>query len=533
MSIEPLKKKLKDINQFWDPQQYRKLLDFYVSVMPRIFDCERCGIFIVDPDSHEITSAAGTNIREGELTVSLHDSIAGQVIMTARPLLDNDMSTRPGGHQSISEKTGYFVRNMLCVPLFSVSTQQVIGAVQLTNRIAEKSPGQLAEHQTDVAAKRDIKQKGFSDQDCQLLEQAAHFIAVALETLELSKDLLSINNQLESEIEQLKTPSHGLIAESQSMRDLIQQASAVGALPLGVMVTGENGTGKEQIARLIHQYSPRADQPFVAINCAAIPENLVESELFGYEKGAFTGAGQARPGKFEQASGGTLFLDEIGELPVQVQPKLLRAIQEQEGQRLGSNKTTHYDLRIVCATNRDLTQAIKEGEFREDLYYRLFSIHLHLPPLRERPEDILALSHHFLREIGQAFNKHHTGFSQTLLNCLETSPWPGNVRQLRREMERLVALTPEGEPLSCDYASPELQQQNNADATGELSSVSPSGINTQATLAEQVQHLEKNLIRQVMSETGGNKLQAAQRLGLSRPGLYKKLKRYGLENCSD
>ena len=447
-----------------------------------------------------MTSAAGTNIKEGELTVSLHDSIAGKVIMSGRPLLDNDMRTRPEGHQSVSQKTGYFVENMLCAPLFSVSSRQVIGAVQLTNK--------------DSA--------GFNTGDGELLEQAAHYIAVALETLQLGKDLLSINNHLESQIEQLRAPSHGLIADSQSMRDIIAQAASVGPLPLGVMITGENGTGKEQIARLIHQFSNRADQPFVAINCAAIPENLVESELFGYEKGAFTGAGHAHAGKFEQASGGTLFLDEIGELPVQMQPKLLRAIQEQEGQRLGSTRTTRYDLRIVSATNRDLNAAIKTGCFREDLYYRLFSIHLHLPPLRERPEDILALSQAFLKEISQQFGKTPAGFSGALINRLERYSWLGNVRQLRREVERLVALTPDGLALSCEYCSPELQdiaEERLQEKTDE----------TCGSLPEKVRALEISLIETTLKQTKGNKQLAAKKLGLSRPGLYKKLQRYGIE----
>lgn len=504
LTADQLKQRLQELNSFWDPQQYRNLLDFYVLVLPRIFCCERCGIFIVDPDSHEIISAAGTNIQEGELKVSLNDSLAGKVVLTERPLLDNELRNPSGGQRYAKQKTGYQVNNILSVPLFGVSSQQVIGTVQLTN----KEPD------------------GFTLEDSQLLQQAAHFIAVALETLQLGKELISINNELESQIEQLRTtlPNH-LIAESAGMRDVISQVTSIGPLPLGVMITGENGTGKEQIAKLIHQHSPRVKEPFVAINCAAIPDNLVESELFGYEKGAFTGASQAHAGKFEQASGGTLFLDEIGELPIQVQPKLLRAIQEQEGQRLGSTKTSKYDLRIVCATNRDLNQAIEEGTFREDLYYRLFSIHLHLPPLRERPEDIVAMSQSFLRDISQQFGKQTKGFSRDLVRLFESYSWPGNVRQLRREMERLVALTPDGEMLSCHHCSPELQKESSTCNNGNADNSQISG-----TLPEQVEQLEIRLINQVLAEVKGNKQQAAKKLGLSRPGLYKKLKRYDLDN---
>ena len=242
LTADQLKQRLLELNDFWDPQQYRNLLDFYVLVLPKIFACERCGIFIVDPDSHAITSAAGTNIQEGELTVPLNDSLAGKVVLTERPLLDNELRNPSGGQRYASQKTGYQVHNILSVPLFSVSTQQVIGTVQLTN----KDPD------------------GFTLEDSQLLQQAAHFISVALETLQLGKDLISINNQLESQIEQLRTTlPHNLIAESAAMRDVISQVSAIGPLPLGVMITGENGTGKEQIAKLIHQNSPRAKQPFV------------------------------------------------------------------------------------------------------------------------------------------------------------------------------------------------------------------------------------------------------------------------------
>ncbi len=503
LTADQLKQRLQELNSFWDPQQYRNLLDFYVLVLPRIFSCERCGIFIVDPDSHEIISAAGTNIQEGELKVSLNDSLAGKVVLTERPLLDNELRNPSGGQRYAKQKTGYQVNNILSVPLFGGSSQQVIGTVQLTN----KEPD------------------GFTLEDSQLLQQAAHFIAVALETLQLGKELISINNELESQIEQLRTTlPNNLIAESAGMRDVISQVTSIGPLPLGVMITGENGTGKEQIAKLIHQHSPRVKEPFVAINCAAIPDNLVESELFGYEKGAFTGASQAHAGKFEQASGGTLFLDEIGELPIQVQPKLLRAIQEQEGQRLGSTKTSKYDLRIVCATNRDLNQAIEEGTFREDLYYRLFSIHLHLPPLRERPEDIVAMSQSFLRDISQQFGKQTKGFSRDLVRLFESYSWPGNVRQLRREMERLVALTPDGEMLSCHHCSPELQKESSDCDSSDADNSQISG-----TLPEQVEQLEIRLIKQVLVEVKGNKQQAAKQLGLSRPGLYKKLQRYGLD----
>jgi len=245
--------------------------------------------------------------------------------------------------------------------------------------------------------------------------------------------------------------------------------------PVNTLIQGENGTGKELIARMIHEESDRRNKPFIAVNCASIPENLMESEFFGYERGAFTGAHGSRKGYFEEADGGTLFLDEIGDMPVSIQPKLLRAVQECEGYKLGSKQMIQYDFRIISATNKNLKAEVETRRFREDLFFRLFSVEIHIAPLRERKEDILPMALSFLDDICRRFKKKVAGFSTDLLNLLEQYHWPGNVRQLRKEIERLVALTPEGEQITREKCSTELlslqqcvQQEIPSMASGKL-----------------------------------------------------------------
>jgi transcriptional regulator with PAS, ATPase and Fis domain len=292
--------------------------------------------------------------------------------------------------------------------------------------------------------------------------------------------------------------------------------------PVNVHIRGESGTGKEVVARLIHLGSDRADKPFVAVSCASIPENLMESEFFGYEKGAFTGATASRGGYFEEADGGTLFLDEIGDMPPAIQPKFLRIIQEGEGSRLGSAKPVRYDLRIISASNKDLRQEVAAGRFREDLFYRIFSVEIPLPPLRERREDIVPLTLSFINKVSKRFNKKLAGPSPELLALFEDYPWPGNIRQLLHEVEHLVALAPEGKKISQKYCSEELRKGRNASALALVES-------TQSlSLAERIAELEITSIKEALRRTRGNKVQASKLLGITRQGLDKKIKRHNI-----
>ena len=311
-----------------------------------------------------------------------------------------------------------------------------------------------------------------------------------------------------------------LIAESRAMQQVLGTVRAVSRSPVNVLIHGESGTGKEVIARMIHHGSDRKDKPFVAVNCASVPENLMESEFFGYEKGAFTGAVASRGGRFEEADGGTLFLDEIGDMPLVMQPKFLRVIQEGEGSRLGSNKLVRYDLRIISASNKDLRHEVEKGRFREDLFYRIFSVELYIPPLRERREDIVPLTLFFMNRVSRRFKKKVKGFSSELLNFFEEYPWPGNVRQLLHEVEHMVALTPEEERISLKHCSPELKKWRNVAPLALMQSQSF------LSLPQRVEEIEIACIRDALQKTNGNKLQASKLLGITRQGLDKKLKRY-------
>jgi transcriptional regulator with PAS, ATPase and Fis domain len=259
----------------------------------------------------------------------------------------------------------------------------------------------------------------------------------------------------------------------------------------------------------------------ISVNCAAIPETLVESEFFGHERGAFTGAVKSRGGYFEAANRTTLFLDEVGDLPLSMQAKFLRVLQERQGQRIGSNQIRTYDFRLISATNKDLKAMVQAGTFREDLYYRLFSIEISLPPLRERPEDIEVLSGMFLQEICSEFGKRIPGLSPAVQRTFRGCPWPGNVRQLRREIERLVALTPNGESAGLHHCSDGIAPKS-ADTRA-------LDTGTDGTLPEAIARLERAMITAALSEAAGNKSQAARRLGIPRLALYKKLKLYEME----
>jgi len=293
-----------------------------------------------------------------------------------------------------------------------------------------------------------------------------------------------------------------------------------------ILITGETGTGKELIAQAIHRNSPRMDQPFIKINCAAIAETLLESELFGYEKGAFTGAVHRKPGRFELAHQGTLFLDEVGDLPKDMQVKLLRVIQDQEFERVGGLRTIRVDVRLIAATNRNLSQAVKDGKFREDLFYRLNVVPIHLPPLRERKGDIEALVEHFIGKFNAKLGRNVRAVSPSVRDIFVSRyDWPGNIRELENLLERLVlfakgdVITEEDLPQEVRFAERRFHEQPSAlEGPGSFKEV----------LRKRTEEIEKDMIVRVLEECGGNVSRAAQQLGLSRKGLQLKMIRYSL-----
>ena len=357
-------------------------------------------------------------------------------------------------------------------------------------------------------------------------------VLVLLQNAISAQDLARENHALRKQVQKTRQ----LIGQSAGLRQIQSLVKRVAPTTGSVLITGENGTGKELVAHSIHAISPRFNKPFVEVNCAAIPEELIESELFGHEKGAFTGATQLRRGKFDLANGGTLFLDEIGDMSLKTQAKILRILQEQKFERVGGSQTISVDVRIVAATNKDLKTEIARGAFREDLFYRLNVIPFVVPPLRERREDIPLLAEHFMREFSVAHAKRERSFTPEALRVLDGYPWPGNVRELRNLIERVVILTPENEEGQPIQAADLLQHLRHD--TGTLGPVEPSAragaLESASTAAarnlrDARQEFEKEFILRTLKEQDWNVSRTASILGIERSHLHRKIKSYGIE----
>jgi len=324
-----------------------------------------------------------------------------------------------------------------------------------------------------------------------------------------------------------------IVGSSAQMQEIFKVIGKIAASPSTVLIWGESGTGKELVAFEIHRNSSRADKPFIKINCAAIPSTLIESELFGYEKGAFTGAVGSKPGRFELAHDGTLFLDEVAEMPLEMQVKLLRVLQEQEFERVGGVSTIKVDVRIVAATNKDLEAEARAGRFREDLFYRLNVVPIHIPPLRERKQDIELLVRYFLRQFNSKLKKEITAISPQALEALIAYHWPGNIRQLENALERMVLMS-DGAVITAHELPEEiaaLLPPSGAADSGDDSDQSPTTFKEK--VKKQTQTLERGLIEKALEETSGNVTRAASILGLSRKGLQLKIKELGLKRPLD
>jgi len=337
-------------------------------------------------------------------------------------------------------------------------------------------------------------------------------IARALKQQNLETENVSLRQQLDS-----RFGMENIIGESPAMKEIFEVVQQVAPTRASVLVLGESGTGKELIARALHQLSPRAKQPFVTVHCAALAPTLLESELFGHEKGAFTGAHERRIGRFEQAQGGTLFLDEIGEIDATIQVKLLRFLGERTFERVGSNKTLTADVRLVAATNKNLDELVKAGKFREDLFFRLRVVELTLPPLRERTGDIPLLAQNFLREFAGENGKAVNEFTADALECLMNYSWPGNVRELRTAIEHAVVLS-RGERISQRDLPPSVR---NGGAPVETRFLQGNDLTVKAA--------EKQLIERALKETDGNRTLAAKKIGMSRRTFHRRLHAHHLE----
>ncbi len=464
-----------------------ELLEMIAGKASELMEAERASIFIVTPDGRELESEVALGISSEGIKFSKLEGIAGHVYKTGEKANIEDAYKDKRFLKSVDRKTGFRTRSMLSVPLLGPKGKPV-GVFQVLN-------------------KRGVS---FSRDDEELAEAFASQAAVAIMNAQEYEHLRREKTRL---LEQLRRESslEALVGASRCMQELRGLAGKVASSSAGVIITGESGTGKDLLAKAIHAESGRAQGPFVAINCAALPESLLESELFGIEKGVATGV-EERPGKIEAAHKGTLLLDEIGDMPLAMQANLLRVLQEREVERIGSRMPKPVDIRVIAASNRDLEALVKEGKFREDLYFRLSVLSIEIPPLRERRDDIPLLANHFMHLISRKYSKSWKGFSLEAVEALKSYDWPGNVRELENEVERACALSGGGEIDRSDLSEKVRSRGAMAKLQGD-------------SLADAVEHLERELIEQAIAGSGGNKTAAARKLGLSREGLRKKMKR--------
>lgn len=476
-------------------QELETLLVQIAEAATRLMECDRASIFLWDRMTHHLVGRPALGMPGGELRIPDDRGVVGQVLRTGQPVRADAQHYPEWIDRQVDSTTGYRTRSVLAVPLRS-RTGEVFGVFELLNK----------------------RQGRFSAEDELALEELAAQAAVALENVRDRQQLISAHRRL-AEAAREGTELLGQSPAIQAIRASIQR---IADTDLPVLILGENGTGKEVVARAIHFYSRRQDKTFVAVNCAAIPDTLAESELFGHEKGAFTDAHQTKPGKFELAAEGTLFLDEIGDLSLNIQAKLLRVLEEKVLVRVGGSRPIPTAARIIAATNQDLADLVRRRQFREDLFYRLNVVSLELPPLRERPGDVMLLAEHFLQEFCRRARRPVPRFSPEARARLESHSWPGNVRELRNLMERLAYLGPsdviEGSDLSF-ILSPRPRDALAVEAN--------------LPLAEATAHFQAAYIRRSIERAGGNISLAAEQLGLHRSNLYRKMRQLGMVDRRD
>jgi transcriptional regulator with GAF, ATPase, and Fis domain len=386
------------------------------------------------------------------------------------------------------------------------------GEVRGSLGFAHRDSGRYGREDVEIAAR-------VADRVALMLshQRLAEEARIAAETRERAERLEATVETLTRELE--NRGRGRVVGVSPSWKDVLLQVGRVAPSETTVLITGESGTGKEIVSRLIRQGSPRADKPFVAVNCAALPEQLLESELFGHERGAFTGASATKIGRLEQAAGGTLFLDEIAEMSPLVQAKFLRVLQEREFQRVGGTRPLRADVRVVAATNRDLQAAIERGLFRDDLYYRLNVFEIRIPALRDRREDILPLAESFLDELGQSMGRPAAGISRDAREWMLDHSWPGNVRELRNAIERAILLC-DGGLITREHLPPIVPRRPAAAALDPAAPLPAGGVD--------LEDMEKSYVERALRDARGNKSKAARLLGMSRAQLYSRIEKYGL-----
>ncbi len=495
----------------------KKLLHNILTEAIEVIRADRGAIFVLNADKGSIQSCFAIGLKE-DITLDLYKGVVGDVIQKKKIVNIEDAYQDERFCREVDKKTGYRTKSIICTPI-TKSDGSILGAFELLNS----------------------KMGKFSERDLNILRILSMFASIVIEHQSTLSLLQNENKTLRNRL----TLERGnqLVGSSHKMQLVQEMIATVANYSSHVIVLGESGTGKEIVSRLIHELSDRKEGPFIALNCAAIPENLLEAEIFGIEGGVATGV-KERVGKMELAHTGTLFLDELGDMSPLTQSKLLRAIQEKSIERVGGKETILVDVRILAATNKDLKKEIEEGNFREDLYYRLNVLEIKLPPLRERVPDIPTLVEHFLQKHNQEAQENGRGKKQFAPECLElfiNYNWPGNIRQLENEVEKAFVMSGEAHQIYPQHLSEDIVKHfkeaggstPSYQVTTDGLTASPSMVTLDIkdkSLKDVVNDVERLLVIQALNETGGNKTQTAKKLKLSREGLRKMLARLKIES---
>ena len=486
--------------QWQQTHEMQPLLEQMAETATKLLAAERASIFLWDKANHTLVGRPALGVAGNELRIPEDAGIVGQVVRTGEPRrVDVDIAAEQREiDRRVDRELKFQTRSLLCVPLRGRSQGgkpgELFGAFELINKIGGN----------------------FSDDDQAALTELAAHAAVALENTQQVEQLLASRKQVADQAAE----GVQLIGESPPIVALRSTVRRVADTELAVLILGQNGTGKEVVAQMIHYHSRRRGEPFVAVNCAALTETLLESELFGHEKGAFTDARETRAGKFELAASGTLFLDEIGDMSLGGQAKLLRVLEEKVVVRVGGSASIPTNTRVIAATNQNLAELVRNRKFREDLYFRLNVVTLELPALRDRGEDVIALAEHFLKSFSAQARRKPPKFTAAARKRMLAHDWPGNVRELRNLMERLA------------YLAPEDQDKLDApDLAFILSPATPAAgaFASDLPLAEATDQFQTEYIKQHIGRSRGNMTAAAERLGLHRSNLYRKMRQLGME----
>ncbi|WP_339910062.1 sigma-54-dependent Fis family transcriptional regulator [Symmachiella dynata] len=494
---ERLEAILKIASQLSHERETVPLLELIANEATRLLEADRASIFIWDKDHRQVIACPALGVEGGTLRLSDSAGIVGEVIQTGKSIQVDEAYRDARFDKKVDVESGYITENLLCVPLLNGDGER-IGAFEVINKLAG----------------------AFTAEDEESLTQLGIQAATALQSTQDREQLVRTQKQLTEQV----TEGVRIVGESPAITALKDTIERLAATELPVLILGESGTGKEVVSQSLHYHGPRRDHPFVAVNCAALAETLLESELFGHEKGAFTDAHEARQGKFELAEGGTLFLDEIGDMTLGGQAKLLRVLEQKVITRVGGSQTIPINVRVVAATNANLSEAVRTKKFREDLYYRLGVVTLDLPPLRDRPEDVILLAEYFLSQFSVQAGRKRLKIAADARRRLQAHSWPGNIRELRNLMERVAFLAP-GEKVEVSDLAFILSPDR--------SSMGQEEDPSDGTLADATKHFQQRFIRGAVKRVQGNMSEAARMLGLHRSNLYRKMRQLEMGEAED